>query len=116
MTPKRELPSDTRLRRARFSVPMVDESYKRRHNSHIFLPSHGKDHHMRTICWVGLAVIVVISPVLGQNASTGASEGLPALSHFDLNVVNRDIDPCVDFYKFAGSKWLAANPIPADQA
>ena len=71
---------------------------------------------MRTICWVGLAVIVVISPVLGQNASTGASEGLPALSHFDLNVVNRDIDPCVDFYKFACSKWLAANPIPADQA
>ena len=70
---------------------------------------------MRTICWVGLAVIVVISPVLGQNASTGASEGLPALSHFDLNVVNRDIDPCVDFYKFVCSNWQAANPIPADQ-
>ena len=71
---------------------------------------------MRTICWVGLAVIVVISPAFGQSESTGASAALPALSHFDSNVVNGDVDPCVDFYKFAYSKWLAANPIPADQA
>jgi len=43
------------------------------------------------------------------------STELPKLSPFDPTVVDRTLDPCDDFYKFACSKWLTANPIPSDQ-
>jgi hypothetical protein len=39
----------------------------------------------------------------------------PKLEHFDPNLVDKSLDPCNDFYKYSCSKWLAANPIPADQ-
>lgn len=40
----------------------------------------------------------------------------PKLNHFDSSIVDKNLDPCQDFYKFVCSKWQAANPIPADQA
>ena len=39
----------------------------------------------------------------------------PKLEHFDPTLVDKTLDPCNDFYKYACSKWLTANPIPADQ-
>src|ERR1700740_655198 len=39
----------------------------------------------------------------------------PKLEHFDPNVVDKSLDPCNDFYKYSCTKWLSANPIPADQ-
>ena len=35
---------------------------------------------------------------------------------FDISSLNRSADPCVDFYKFSCGGWMAANPLPADQA
>jgi endothelin-converting enzyme/putative endopeptidase len=35
--------------------------------------------------------------------------------HFDLNLIDKTLDPCQDFYEYACSKWNAANPIPNDQ-
>jgi putative endopeptidase len=40
---------------------------------------------------------------------------LPKLDHFDLGLVDKSLNPCDNLYKFVCSKWLAANPIPADQ-
>lgn len=37
------------------------------------------------------------------------------LEHFDLNLIDKTLDPCQDFYQYTCSKWTAANPIPADQ-
>lgn len=39
----------------------------------------------------------------------------PKLEHFDPDLVDKSLDPCNDFYKYACNKWLNANPIPGDQ-
>jgi hypothetical protein len=66
-----------------------------------------------------IAIIAVAALVLGMvraNAqSATASSNAPKLEHFDLNQVDKSLDPCQDFYQYACSKWNAANPIPADQ-
>ncbi len=61
----------------------------------------------------------------GQNATlnstpsptTGAAEEnkAPQLEHFDPTLIDKDLNPCDDFYKYSCNKWLTANPIPADQ-
>lgn len=43
-------------------------------------------------------------------AQTAASSG------FDLSQLDRSVDPCVDFYKFACGGWQAKNPLPPDQS
>src|ERR1700690_3243550 len=50
--------------------------------------------------------------------SVGAAEtdSMPALESFSPEQVDKSLDPCSDFFKYACSKWLKANPIPADQA
>ena len=35
---------------------------------------------------------------------------------FDPGSLSRAIDPCENFYKFACGGWMAANPLPNDQA
>jgi putative endopeptidase len=48
--------------------------------------------------------------------SQPASSNVTEPDHFDLKSVDTALDPCVDFYAYACSKWQAANPIPSDQA
>jgi putative endopeptidase len=42
--------------------------------------------------------------------------GAPPLVHFDPSLVDPSIDPCVDWYAHVCSRWMAANPIPANEA
>ena len=35
---------------------------------------------------------------------------------FDINALDRSVDPCVDFYHFACGTWLKENPVPPDRA
>jgi predicted metalloendopeptidase len=41
---------------------------------------------------------------------------MPDLEHFTPDQVDKALDPCNDFFQYACSKWVKANPIPADQA
>jgi putative endopeptidase len=50
-----------------------------------------------------------------SGGETAASKEAPKLEHFDPTAIDKTLDPCDDFYKYSCSKWLTANPIPADQ-
>ena len=43
-------------------------------------------------------------------------ESMPDLERFTPAEADKSLDPCADFFQYACSKWLKANPIPADQA
>ena len=40
----------------------------------------------------------------------------PADVRFLIDMLDKNIDPCNDFYAYVCSKWLAQNPIPADRS
>ncbi len=64
--------------------------------------------------------------MLGQN-SASTSVGKPVTAKpaadnagkqpqlFDLNALDRTVDPCEDFYEYACGTWRKDNPIPSDQ-
>lgn len=43
-------------------------------------------------------------------------ESMPDLERFSAAEADGSLDPCTDFFQYACSKWVKANPIPADQA
>lgn len=74
-----------------------------------------------------LTFLLLVFPLLllaqnaGLNSTAIASiaaretKEAPKLDNFDPNLVDKSLNPCDDFYKYACSKWIASNPIPADQ-
>ena len=61
-----------------------------------------------------LALVLALPTfVLAQSSAPAASA--PELDHFNLDLVDSGVDPCTNFYQYSCKKWIAANPIPADQ-
>src|SRR6202795_2322878 len=74
-----------------------------------------------------LAVSMMLVPALfsqekqaQDKASPGkASQDKPEAAadvRFSVDMLDKNIDPCNDFYAYACSRWLAHNPIPADRS
>jgi predicted metalloendopeptidase len=59
-----------------------------------------------------LLTVLALCTTLPAQTSSGA---MPDLEHFSLDQVDKSLDPCTDFFQYACSKWVKANPIPPDQ-
>ncbi len=62
------------------------------------------------------AILVLVVCSAAQSAPPAANNDMPDLEHFSPDQVDKSLDPCSDFFQYACSKWVKANPIPADQA
>ena len=51
-----------------------------------------------------------------QDHDKGKDKSLPPLDHFSLDQLDQSVDPCANFYEYTCKKWIAANPIPPDEA
>jgi len=60
-------------------------------------------------------LLAVVLAICATSPAQTASTAMPALEHFNIEQVDKALDPCSDFFQFACSKWMKANPIPADQ-
>ncbi len=66
-----------------------------------------------------LMLLACVSVLFGQpprDTPPAAVPAKPPSIRFDVGLVDRAADPCVDFYQFACGNWLKSNPIPADQS
>ncbi len=66
-----------------------------------------------TVCAV---VLTLCAALAAQTAPASAPDAMPTLERFSPDQVDKTLDPCTDFFKYACSKWIKANPIPPDQA
>ncbi|MBV8890916.1 MAG: M13 family peptidase, partial [Acidobacteria bacterium] len=58
---------------------------------------------------------MVSTGLFAQTGSESSPESLPKLERFLIDQADRSLDPCTDFFQYSCSKWIKANPIPADQ-
>jgi putative endopeptidase len=67
--------------------------------------------------FIAVLILLAFCPGLfSQTTPVSSPAPLPKLEHFDPAMTDKSLDPCADFFQYSCSKWLKANPIPADQA
>ena len=68
-------------------------------------------------CRLIALAFVAIWPVslLGQSSTTATGSAQAELHVFDATLVDKNIDPCENFYRYSCNGWFQRNPLPPDQ-
>jgi putative endopeptidase len=61
-------------------------------------------------------VAVFIFSIVSAAQMVGEHGSIPPLDHFNIDQIDRTLDPCADFFQYSCAKWIKSNPIPADLA
>jgi predicted metalloendopeptidase len=70
----------------------------------------------RILCLCLLSTSLLVFAQSPKSTSPGADETPKEIPVFDLNAIDKTIEPCVDFYQYSCGSWMKNNPIPADKA
>ena len=63
-----------------------------------------------------ICVLMLAGVAMAQsNGPAPAADQSKPLVSFDVNAMDKSVDPCTDFYHYACGNWLKNNPIPPDQ-
>jgi putative endopeptidase len=67
----------------------------------------------RILCAFSLLLTASFCCAQNNPAPSAVPQEIPA---FDVNAIDKTIDPCVDFYQYSCGAWMKNNPIPPDKS